>query len=57
MTRTTDKTFSRRGFLKAVTTVSALALLAKTTPKPDPRQLGNEIVEIDGWILMRSDLA
>lgn len=52
MTRKTDATLTRRGFMQALTTVSALALLAKRTPV-----LADEIIEIDGWILKRSDLA
>lgn len=52
MKRKTDATLTRRGFIQALTTVSALALFAKHAPTP-----ADEIIEIDGWILKRSDLA
>jgi hypothetical protein len=43
---------TRRGFLEALATVSALALLAGHPPA-----CADDIVEINGWILKRSDFA
>lgn len=50
----TDTKLTRRGFIQALTTVSMLALVAKHQLASVP---GDQIVEIDGWILRRSDLA
>jgi hypothetical protein len=51
MTHKTDATLTRRSFIKALAAVSALALLTRHVPLP-----GDEIIEVDGWILKRSDL-
>lgn len=46
------KTVSRRAIVRALAVLPALPLLRRL-PDPDP----DEIVELDGWILKRSDLA
>jgi len=46
------KTVSRRALVRALTMLPALPLLRRF-PNPD----ADEIVEVDGWILKRSDLA
>ena len=45
-------TLSRRRFLASLAGVSAIALLAGGRPKQ-----GEALVEVNGWILKRSDLA
>ncbi|WP_195164437.1 hypothetical protein [Mesorhizobium sp. NBSH29] len=52
MTRRTSIALTRRGFLEALASVSTLALLTRYSSVPR-----SEFVEIDGWILKRSDLA
>ncbi|MBZ9772739.1 hypothetical protein [Mesorhizobium sp. CO1-1-8] len=53
------KKMSRRALVQALIALPALSLFRKLPdtdaagPKPDP----NEIVEVNGWILKRSDLA
>ena len=49
-----DTNLTRRSFIQALTTVSVLALVARHQLASAP---GDQIVEIDGWILRRSDLA
>ncbi|MER8411271.1 hypothetical protein [Mesorhizobium sp. M0140] len=53
------KKMSRRALVQALIALPALSLFRKlpdadaADPEPDP----NEIVEVNGWILRRSDLA
>jgi hypothetical protein len=53
MTQNKSKPVPRRGFLRMLLALPALVLMFRNMPSGDP----DEIVEVDGWILKRSDLS
>jgi hypothetical protein len=51
------KKISRRTIIQALIALPALSLLRRRPDTEPPYADPNEIVEINGWILKRSDLA
>lgn len=53
MTQNKPKSIPRRSFLYTLLALPAVPVLLRNAPAADP----DEIVEVDGWILKRSDLS
>jgi len=51
------KKISRRAIVQALIALPALSLLRRRVDTEPPSADPNEIVEVNGWILKRSDLA
>jgi hypothetical protein len=51
------KKISRRAIVQALIALPALSLLRRRPDTEPPYAEPNEIVEVNGWILKRSDLA